>query len=231
MDLLDWGVAMAQIRVLIIQPNHLFRDTLAFYVRSQEQTLSVVASAAEAGEILDSLCSLQPDVILIEFRLPGREGLNEARLLRRDFAQARILMTGVTELDSDVMACIEAGASGCLLKDASLEDLHRNIQAVAAGDALISPKMAGHLFSRVRESAEERERLRGFDLVRLTHREREIIPLIEKGLSNKEIAVCLSIEVQTVKNHVHNILEKLQLDGRREAARYAVENGLLMPAG
>ena len=222
---------MAQIRVLIIQPNLLFREALAFYVKSQEQSLSLVATASEAGEILDCLCTLQPDVILVGFHLPGREGLNQVRLLRRAFIQAKILITEVPELDSDAMAYIEAGASGYLLKDASLEDLNRNIQAVVAGEALISPKMAGNLFARVASQSEEHERLRGLDLVRLTRREREIIPLIEKGLANKEIAVYLNIEVQTVKNHVHNILEKLQLQGRREAARYAVENGLLLSSG
>ncbi len=222
---------MAKIRILIIQPNHLLRDALAFYVQSQEPSLNVVASATETGEILDNLRALQPDVVLVELGIPGREGFKEARLVRRVYPEARVLMTGVTGLESDVMACIEAGAAGYLSKNASLEELRRSIEATARGETLISPKIAGALFARIREYANERERLRALDLVRLTHREREIISCIEKGLSNKEIAVRLNIEVQTVKNHVHNILEKLQLTGRREAARYAIEHGLIAPIG
>ncbi len=222
---------MAQIRVIIIQPNHLFCDALVFYLRSQEPGLSVVGRATEAGEILDSLHSLHPDVILVDLRTPGREGINDVRLLRRGYPEARALMTGLTELESDVMACIEAGAAGYLSKKCSLEDLGRSIEAAAVGEALVSPKIVGALFERIRESTYERERLRALDLVRLTRRECEIVSFIQKGFSNKEIAVQLHIEVQTVKNHVHNILEKLQLCGRREVVRYAVENGLIAPTG
>ncbi len=134
-------------------------------------------------------------------------------------------MIGLSESESDVIACIEAGAAGYLPQEASLEYLQQSIRAVAAGEAICSPKVAAQLFSRVAEAADVRE-LRGM-LSNLTRREVEIIPLLEERLSNKEIAVQLQIEVQTVKNHIHNILEKLQLDGRREVARYAREWGLL----
>ena len=222
---------MAEIRVIIIQPNHLFCDALDFYLRSLEPSLSVVGRATEAWEILDSLHSLHPDIILVDLRIPAREGINEVRLLRRVYPQARVLMTGLTELESDVMACVEAGAAGYLSKKASLAELRQTVEAAAVGEALISPKIAGTLFGRIRDSAYQRERLRALDLVRLTRREQEIISFIRKSFSNKEIAVQLNIEVQTVKNHVHNILEKLQLCGRREVVRYAIENGLIAPTG
>jgi DNA-binding NarL/FixJ family response regulator len=157
----------------------------------------------------------------------GRDGLKEARQLHEASPHAKLLMMGLTELESDVLAYIEAGAAGYLQEEASLEELLKNIRAVAAGEAVCPPKVAGFLFSHIAGAARERERFKRLGLKHLTPRERQIIALIEQGLSNKQIATCLKIEIQTVKNHVHNILEKLQLENRREAARYAKERGLL----
>ena len=105
-----------------------------------------------------------------------------------------------------------------------------SIRAVAGGEAFCSPKVTGLLFTRLAESARERERLQALGLTYLTRREREIIALIEEGLSNKEIAVRLQIEIQTVKNHVHNVLDKLQITSRREAAQYVRAQGLVRHA-
>jgi len=215
------------IRVLIIHWNRLLREGLAF-VLAQQQAITVVRAVTQASAILEDLERLRPDVIILDLCLPGREGLGEARMIRGVLPDARILIVGLTELESDVLACIEAGAAGYLPQEASLEDLLNNIQAVAKGEALCHPKVTGLLFSRVAEVGRKRELRQILHLPNLTRRELEIIALIEKGFSNKEIAVDLKIEVQTVKNHIHNILEKLQLDGRREAARYAREQGLLI---
>lgn len=215
------------IRVLIIHRNRLFREGLAF-VLAQQPNMAGVGGVAGVGEVLRELESLRPHVILLDFCLPERDGLGEARLIRGVLPQAKILMIGLPELECDLLACVEAGVAGCLPQEASLEELLNNIQAVATGEALCSPKVAGLLFSRLAEASHKRDLRQVLGLPNLTRRELEIITLIEKGLSNKEIAVQLNIEVQTVKNHVHNILDKLQLDGRREAARYAREQGLLM---
>lgn len=171
---------------------------------------------------------MSPDVIILDVRLPGREGLGDTRLIREILPDVKIIVMSVTESESDVIACFEAGAAGFLPEEASLEDLLNNIQAVAKGEALCPPKVTGLLLSRVAEATRKRELREVLGLPNLTRRELEIISLIERGLSNKEIAVQLHIEIQTVKNHIHNILEKLHLDGRREAARYAREQGLLM---
>ena len=217
------------IRVLIIHRNRLFREGLAF-VLAQQQNISVVGSFPGAGEVVGELERLTPDVIILDLCLPGREGLGEARQICGVLPKARILMMGLTELQSDVLACIEAGAKGYLPQEESLEDLLNNIQAVAAGEALCSPTIAALLLSRVAEAGREKQLRQVLGLPNLTRRELEIIALIEKGLSNKEIALRLQIEVQTAKNHIHNILEKLQLDGRREAARFAREQGLIVSA-
>jgi DNA-binding NarL/FixJ family response regulator len=215
------------IRIVIIHRKRLVREGLAF-VLSQQQGIAVVSSVAKACEVLGEMARLCPDVIIIELALPERDGLDDLRQIRRTFpGVARVLMIGLSELASDVLACIEAGASGYLPQEASLEDFIRSIRAVAAGETLCSPKVAGFLFTHIAQRALERERLQALNLTHLTRREHEVIALIEEGLSNKEIAVRLQIELQTVKNHVHNILEKLQLDSRREVARYAREHGLV----
>ncbi len=213
------------LRVLIIHGNRLFREGLAF-VLTQQQNITVVATVAEAFEILEELEMLRPDVILLE--LAERDGLGEARLIRGTLPDAKILMMGLTDLESTILACIEAGAAWYLPQEASLDDLRKNIHAVAMGSPPCSPKVAGVLVSRIAEGARERELRQLLGIPNLTRRELEIIALIEEGLSNKEIAVRLCIEVQTVKNHIHNILDKLQLNGRREAAQYARERGLLV---
>jgi len=215
------------IRVLIIHRNRLFREGLAF-VLAQQQNITVVGIFPGAGEVVAELARLIPEIILLDLCIPGREGLGDARQICGVLPKAKILMMGLTELESDVLACIEGGAAGYLMQEASLEDLLNNIQAVAAGEGLCSPRVTGILISRVAEGGREKVLRQVLGLPNLTRRELEIITLIEGGLSNKEIAVRLRIEVQTVKNHIHNILEKLRVDGRREAVRFAREQGLLL---
>jgi len=215
-----------QIRVLIIHRNRLFREGLAF-VLEQEQPITVVGAVAEASAVWEELERLHPDVILVDLCLPERQGLGEAHQIRAVFPDVKILMLGLTQTESDILACIEAGAVGCLPQEASREDLVTHIRAVTAGETLWSAKVADVLTSRIAEFTRARELRRVLDLPNITRRELEIIALIEARLSNKEIAVRLGIEVSTVKNHIHNILDKLQLDDRKEAVRYAREKGLL----
>lgn len=214
------------IRILIIHRNHLLREGLA-HMLSQQPNLTVIGRVPEADGILSELPTLRPDVILLDLSLPGREGLRAAQRIQGVYAGARILMMGLGDMESDVVSCIEGGAAGCVSQEASLEDLLNNIQAAVTGEALCSPRVAGLLFSSIAEARRERELRHLLGLPNLTRRELEITALIAEGLSNKEIAARLRIEVQTVKNHIHNILDKLKLNGRREAAAYARERGLL----
>ena len=214
------------IRILIIHRSRLIREGFAFVLDHQE-SISVIGSVAGVGEVVGDLERLRPAVILLDLCLPDRGGLRDAQWIREVLPGAKILMTGLSELESDVLACFEAGAAGYLPQEASLEELLNSIQAVAAGEVLCSPKVTALLVSRIAEASRERELRRVQGLPNLTRRELEIIALVEEGLSNKEIAVRLEIEIPTVKTHIHNILEKLQLDGRREAAQYVRERGLL----
>ena len=214
------------IRVAIIHRNRLFREGLAF-VLSQQRGITVVTCSDGSGDALAEIGRLCPDVIILDFSQQGRDGLNEARQLREASPESRLLLMGLTESEADVLACIEAGAAGLLQREASLEELLQNIRAMMAGEAMCSPKIIALLFSQIAEEAHARKRVQRSDLPHLTSRERQILALIEERYSNKEIAVRLEIEIQTVKNHVHNILEKLQLHSRREAASYAREWGML----
>jgi two-component system, NarL family, nitrate/nitrite response regulator NarL len=144
-------------------------------------------------------------VIILDFSQQGRDGLKEARQFREAFPGSKLLLMGLTESEADVMACIEAGAAGLLQREASLDELLQNIRTMVAGEGMCSPKIIALLFSQIAEEAHARTRAQRAGLPRLTSRERQILAFIEERCSNKEIAVRLQIEIQTVKNHVHNI--------------------------
>jgi DNA-binding NarL/FixJ family response regulator len=163
--------------------------------------------------------SLRPDVIVVDTAI--FRPLRAVRALAQELPKAGILALGVPEIEERVIACIEAGATGCLPPEASLDDVRAAVESVSRGEASCSPRMTAAVFERVRELGVRRPD--GLD-ARLTPREREIAALIDEGLSNKRIADRLSLETATVKNHVHNILEKLGVSSRGEAAA-AVRRG------
>jgi two-component system, NarL family, nitrate/nitrite response regulator NarL len=214
------------IRVAIIHRNRLFREGLAF-VLSQQSGITVSTCTDGTNGALAEIARLCPDVIILDFSQQGRDGLHEARQLREVSPGSKLLLMGLTESEDDVLACIEAGAAGLLQREASLEELLQNIRALIAGEALCSPRIIALLFSQIAEEAHARKHMQQPGQPHLTSRERQILALLEERCTKKEIAVRLEIEIQTVKNHVHNILEKLQLHSRREAASYARERGIL----
>ncbi len=213
------------IRIVVLHASRLLRESLA-HVLTRQDNLIVVGLGA-TPEDLGDLVDRPPDVVLVDLAPPSRLGLDHARELTGRWPSAAVLMLGVKELESDLMDCCEAGATACLFDEASLNDVLAQIRASAAGEALCAPRVAGFLFSQLRDSARQLRRLRALDVPHLTRRELEILSLIEERLTNKEIAVRLNIEIQTVKNHVHNILQNLELESRRDAVRFAREHGLL----
>jgi DNA-binding NarL/FixJ family response regulator len=214
------------IRVVIVCLNRLLRESLAHEL-SQQTCITVIHSVAEALDLSYEISEPRPDVIITDFSSLKRDKLVYTRQIPLVDFEAKLLVIGLNELQSELLECIEAGALGCLSLDASLDDLHNQIRAIASGGALCSPEVTKFLFTKINENASERERLQALNLTQLTRREREMMGLIEQGFNNKEIAEHLKIELQTVKNHVHNILEKLQLSNRREAAKYAREEGFI----
>ena len=216
------------IHVVIVHPDRVFRESVAFAV-DQQPAMRVVGRLAHADELRPMIADLDTPVFVLDLALPEQEALAQAREIRELCPSAAILMLNVRELESDVMACCEAGATGYLTRETSLQDLIGHLPMAAAGETPCTPKMAALLCNRLRDRARELQRLRAMSSVRFTRRELEILSLLEDDLSNKEIASRLNIAVQTVKNHVHNILKKPtpKLNGRNAAVRYASERGLL----
>lgn len=211
------------IRVFIVDDNRLFREGLVSML-SEQEGLVVVGTAADGCQVLEQIKDLSPHVALIDIGLPGKDGIEVTQALYKSLPEVKVIIMGMPDLTDEIMACIEAGAVGYILKEASFDHLVDTIRSANRGESFCSPRMAGSLFSRIAELAGEQMPR---DAIKLTPREVEIINKIAEGLSNKEIAQRLSVEVQTIKNHIHNILDKLQLHNRLEAVQYARERNLL----
>lgn len=210
-------------KVFIADDNRLFREGLASML-TEIDDMEVVGMAASGSNALVQIKKLDPDVALIDIGMPDKDGLDVTQILHNDSPNVKVIVLGMPDLTEDILACIEAGAAGYVLKEASFEYLVESIRSVKRGESFCSPRIAASLFSRIAELAGERI---PESSVKLTQREVEVINKIADGLSNKEIAGKLYIEEQTVKNHVHNILDKLQLHNRLEAVQYAREKKLL----
>ena len=211
------------IRVYIVDDNRLFREGLVSMLSEQEGFV-VVGTAADGCQVLEQIKDLNPHVALIDIGLPGKDGIEVTQALYKSLPEVKVIIMGMPDLTDEIMACIEAGAVGYILKEASFDHLVDTIRSANRGESFCSPRMTGSLFSRIAELAGEQMPR---DAIKLTPREVEIINKIAEGLSNKEIAKRLSVEVQTIKNHIHNILDKLQLHNRLEAVQYARERNLL----
>ncbi len=214
------------IRIAMVHSDRLTRDCLGSCL-SKLETILVVYSAAGLEDVQETFASLKPDLLILEFGMAGREGLEQVGRIREFASEVKILIIGVPDTEVDIFSCIEVGGvSGYLLKEASIEDLRSNIKAIMRGETLCSPRIASLAFSRIARRADQLNESWSGNSTHLTCRELEIVKSIEEGLSNKEIAVRLHIEISTVKNHVHNILDKLQLQDRRSAVRYVKVHGL-----
>jgi len=212
--------------IAIVHRNRLLRESLVLAL-SQEEGMAIGCEATSLDEIPVDGVTRWPDLILVEFHLPHQSFLERVRCFQTVVPACKIIMLGVPDTDEAVLACIEdGGVSGYVLHNGSYADVVRNIQAVLAGETVCSPHVANLVFTRVSTLARQVNATWANQPQYLTRREQDIIEWIEKGLCNKEIAVRLGIEVSTVKNHVHNILDKLKLQDRRSAARYVKEHGL-----
>jgi len=201
------------IKLLIVADIRLYREGLAGVLDRQDQ-FRVTATAADADGALAALRGCQPDVVLLDMAMP--DSLETARAIIDIAPAVKVVGLSVAETEHDVVACAEAGMVGYVPRQGSLPDLIAALESVARGEALCSPRMAAGLLRRVAALAATQPK--GLAQAHLTAREHEILALLDGGLANKEIAQRLGIEVATVKNHVHNILEKLQVHRRGEAA-------------
>jgi DNA-binding NarL/FixJ family response regulator len=201
------------IRALVVSDVRLYREGLADALRRSGR-VEVVGTAADGDASVAGARELAPDAVLVDLTLPGWE--EAVRAIVAVAEDARVVVLGVHEVEEEVVACAEAGVSGYVTREASLDELVDVVESVARGESLCSPRISALLLRRVTEIAGRERSAAAAD--RLTPRETEIVGLIDEGLSNKQIAGRLSIELATVKNHVHSILEKLQVERRAQAA-------------
>jgi DNA-binding NarL/FixJ family response regulator len=209
------------IRLLIADSVQLFRECLTSFLIKQEG-LAVVGQAADVTEALQMTKLRQPDVVLVGSGLSKSEALELTNEISSMNPHSKLVILGMPEVEQTVFEFIEAGASGYILKQSSLTDLLDAIEVVHKGEAVCSPRIAYSVFARIAQLSQSSDNHSEIQSPILTVREEEILQLIVDGLSNKQIAGRLFISLSTVKNHVHNILEKLDVRSRAEAVNYAL---------
>ena len=194
---------------------------------SVEDDIEVVGEAADGVAATDLAASTAPDVMLLDVRMPKGSGIEACLAIKQIAPATRIIMLTASDEEVDLYDAVKNGASGYLLKHSSIDELAHGIRVVADGHSLISPSMASKLLDEFKEmSRADREQV---PLPRLSPRELEVLKLVSQGLNNREIAKPLFISENTVKNHVRNILEKLQLHSRMAAVMYGVRENLFDP--
>lgn len=218
------------IRVVIADDQMMVRQGFTVLLDA-EPGIEVVGQAVDGLDAVAKVAELTPDVVLMDIRMPGLGGIEATRRITEPAGSTvRVLVLTTFDLDEYVYEALRAGASGFLLKDASVAELAQAVRVVAAGDALLAPNITKRViaeFSRVTQTPRIPERGRAGVL---TERETEVLSLIAQGLSNAEIAANLVVAEQTVKTHVGRILVKLGLRDRTQAAVFAYETGLIRPA-
>jgi DNA-binding NarL/FixJ family response regulator len=208
---------------MLVDDHDLFRTGLRNLL--EEQGVQIVAEASEGSMALSLVQELAPDVVVMDLNMPGMNGIEATREIARLVPLTRVVVLTISDQDEDVIDAIVAGACGYLMKDSSIQDLMQGIRAASVGEALISPHIAAKVLQRVRASGVTADHAVGRP--ELSDRETEVLRLIANGKDNAEIAQELHISPKTVKNHISNILMKLQIENRIQAAVYAVRRGLV----
>jgi DNA-binding NarL/FixJ family response regulator len=214
-------------RVLIADDDNLMRAGLVELL-SADSSIDIVGKASTGREAVERTRRLDPDVVLMDVRMPDLDGIDATRQLTRTAPRTRVLILTTFEQDDYIFGALRAGASGFLLKRTRPEDLIAAVHTVAAGDSLLSPSVTRRVIDRVAQqpTPDLADRAKVHEL---TPREREVLTLIARGLSNGEIAAELVVEESTVKTHVRRILRKLRLRDRVHAVIFAYESGLARP--
>jgi DNA-binding NarL/FixJ family response regulator len=214
--------ADGSLRVVIADDHPFYRDGLAKLLAANG--IDVVAQVANGEAAIRAVAADPPDVVVMDLNMPGMSGLDATRALTAQAPHTRVLVLSVSAQEADVTEAILAGASGYVLKERPVEEVVAGIQAAARGHAVISPRVATLLLGRVREDVQaEREA----SAMHLSSRELEVLGLLADGKANHEIAEALYISPSTVRNHVANILAKLHVDNRLQAAVRAVRGRII----
>ena len=220
------SLSVEPIRVLVVDDHALFRRGLQM-VLEQEPDIEVVGEASDGTEAVQKASEQLPDIVLMDVRMPRRTGIEACTAIHETVPSARIIMLTISDEEADLYEALKAGAMGYLLKEISIEEVATAIRAVHGGQSLISPSMASKLITEFASMSRRTDDRQPVPTPKLTDREMEVLKLVAKGLNNRDIAKQLFISENTVKNHIRNILEKLQLHSRMEAVVYAVREKLL----
>jgi DNA-binding NarL/FixJ family response regulator len=212
------GTDVPPVRLLVVDDHPVVRDGLGGMFRGADG-FEVVGTASDGAEGVDLALRRRPDVVLMDLRMPGTDGVTAIGELRRRGSTAHVLVLTTFDTDRDVLPAIEAGATGYLLKDAPREDLFRGVRAAARGESVLAPSVAARLLGRVRTP--ERDPL--------TDRELEVLTLVARGTTNREAAKTLFVSEATIKTHLLHLYAKLDVSDRAAAVAAAYERGLLTP--
>ena len=214
----------AAIRVVLVDDHDLFRTGLRNLL--EEQGVEIVGEAGDGANAVRLVRELAPDVVVMDINMPGMGGVDATRQVTTAAPLTRVVVLTISDQDADVLDAILAGACGYLMKDASIDELMAGIRAASIGESLISSHIAGKVLQRVRATSNQPE-IAETIRTELSDREIEVLKLVANGKDNSMIAGELHISPKTVKNHISNILMKLQIDNRIQAAVYAVRSGIV----
>ena len=216
---------MTPVRVLLADDHGLFREGLSGIISSQPD-MEVVGEANDGLEAIVKARELKPDLILMDIQMPDCDGLEATRVIKKELPDTIIVVLTVRDDEEMLFDAIKYGAQGYLLKSIRGKEMLEMLRGALRGDAAISPHLAGRMLEEFRRMSHQVPADTG-EIIDLTPREQEVLSLVAQGMADKEIAVELSISVNTVKSHLRNLLAKLQVSSRREAARLAKNKGLL----
>lgn len=214
------------IRVLVVDDHPVYRDGLITMLRSRPSNIEVIGEASDGAEAVAMVGTLNPHVVLMDIKMAGMDGIEATRQIKQLFPDVKVLALSAYEDDDYVLEMVKAGASGYMLKDADNTIIISGIEAVHEGKARIHPRLAMKVFQAFAEISNENQREKDiFD--GLTEREIEILRLIARGMTNRQVSNHLWISERTVDNHVQNIYKKLNISDRTQATLYAVRKGII----
>jgi DNA-binding NarL/FixJ family response regulator len=212
---------MKKIRLIIIEDNRLQREALNIILK-KEPDINVVAALGDNDKIFEKILELKPHVLLLDLGLTKLHSLELVKSIKKEYEDTKVIVMDLVPTQDDILKFVEAGASGFILKDATVPEFIKTIHTVATGEKVLPPILAGSLFSQIIDyGVKELGADKLVKSVRMTKREREVVALIAEGMANKEIAHKLNLSIYTIKSHVHNILEKMALNTRVQIAIYA----------
>ena len=213
---------MKHIRVILADDHTVFRQGLKSLL-SLEKDISIVSEASNGKEAVDYASQLHPDIIIMDINMPVLNGLEATKQIKKELPKTKIIILTSQGDDKSVFSLIEAGADGYLLKDVAAENLISAIKDVNAGKSILHPEVAQKLITRLVSKEDDKPKISNL----LTDREIEVLRSLSKGYSNMQIAQTLFISQRTVQNHLHNIYNKLGVNGRTEAVIYAIQEGII----